>query len=264
MSNSLPTARWRSRTPTRSGHIDPPNWRPMSETRIGNNGPSTVAGRVEEAEHDRRRREHNVHLQPGTLVIRDRAPYRIVEIREQPHDLWPEKFEHYWRLHHDLWAANPGSRPEPTRETWRDRPVVVVLTPDGGGEERHMIGPASHDWPVLPEHYAVCRSCGELPPCREEELDRVVSAQLAKSERLLAIPAGNCMGCGEAISSRQKSVRFPGPNLWRPDLAAGTARFHARGECAHWVDAYRGQWIALGAPASAEQPALPLGEGDAA
>ncbi|MEU4296386.1 hypothetical protein [Kitasatospora aureofaciens] len=257
-----PGSHWRSRTPTRSGHVDPLNWRPMSEVRIGN-GPSTVEGRLREAEYDRRRREHNVQLQPGTLVIHDRAPYRVVEVREHPHDLWPEKFEHYWQLHHDLWAANPGNRPEPTRAAWRDRPVVVVLAPDGGGKERHLVGPASHDWPVLPEHYAVCRSCGELPPCREEELDAAVGAQLALSGRLLSIPAGNCMGCGEGISSRQKSVRFPGPNLWRPDLPEGTARVHARKECSDWVDRYQAQRKAQGAPVGVEQPALPLG-GDAA
>jgi hypothetical protein len=232
----------------------------MSEVRIGN-GPSTVEGRIQEAEYDRRRREHNIHLQPGMLVILNRAPYRIVEIREKPDDLWPARFEELWSKALDGWRRY-GRGKEPQRATWRDRPVNVVVVPDGGGPVEHRIGRASYVWDVLPEHYAVCRSCGELPPCREEELDKVVGTQLAKSERLMAIPAGNCMGCGEGISHRQKSERFPGPNLWRPDLAEGTARFHARRECAHWVDRYREQWKVQEAPVAAVQVGLDLGEGE--
>jgi hypothetical protein len=52
-----------------------------------------------------------------------------------------------------------------------------------------------------------------------------------------------------------KAVRFPGPNLWRPDLGDGSAVFHDRKECSHDVSRYRGQWEAAGnAPAQAELP----------
>ena len=258
----IPAARWRSRTPVRRSHIDPINLAPTSERRIGN-GPSTVEGRMSEAAHDIHYRDNNPHLQPGMLVILNRTPYRIVEIREKPDDLWPATYEAAWESTVDLWQRY-GHGKEPQRATWRDRPVNVIVVPEGGGEEEHRVGPASYVWNVLPEHYAVCRSCGELPPCSEELLDKTVGQQMVKSELLMAIPAGACMGCGETISGRQKVVAFPGPNLWRPDLADGTVRFHARQECDTWVSRYRAQWEAVGKPgfvSAMEQ--LAMGEGTA-
>jgi hypothetical protein len=257
----IPAARWRSRTPVRRGHFDKPNWRPMSEIRIGN-GPSTVEGRVSEKRLDERRRDQNVHLQPGTLVIFDRKPYRVVETRETPADLWPQDYEDRWDDHVKQWITHPYGRPEPEKATWHDRPVVVVLRPDGSADEEHWQVKASRDWHVLPEHYAVCRSCGELPPCREEEIEEATASQMAETLRLMAIHPGACMGCGETIGGRQKSVAFPGPNLWRPDLPDGSVRFHARGECEDWVARYRKQWESAGKPGftSAVQQ-LAIGEG---
>jgi hypothetical protein len=243
----IPAVRWRSRTPVRRGHFDKPNWKPRSENRIGN-GPSTVEGRVSEKLYDEQYRNDNPHLQPGMLVIRDRTPYRIVETREYPADLWPQNYQDEWDKQFGWWLNDPRDRPQPDKATWRDRPVVVVLTPDGGDKEQHLLYPASRVWDVLPEHYAVCRSCGELPPCREEEIDKATGRQMAETLRLMAIQPGACMGCGETISGRQKSVAFPGPNLWRPDLADGTVRFHARQECDDWVRRYRKQWEAAGKP----------------
>jgi hypothetical protein len=259
---NVPLGMWRSRTPVRRGHIDPPNYAPTSERRIGN-GPSTVEGRISEAAGDIHYRDNNPQLQPGMLVILNRSPYRIVEIREKPDDLWPAKYEEAWDRAVDLRQRYGPDKEPMQRSTWRDRPVNVVVVPDGGGPEEHRVGPASYVWNVLPEHYAVCRSCGELPPCSEELMDKAVGQQMVKSELLMAIPAGNCMGCGEGISARQKTVAFPGPNLWRPDLPAGTARFHARGECSHWVGQYRAQWQEQSAPATDGQPAL-FGEDTAA
>lgn len=247
---------WRSRTPTSRGHIDPVTLGRIIDT------PSTVEGRHNRADFERRQREQNPQLRPGMVVILSRAPYRIVEIREKPDDLWPEKYEAAWKAEFDEWARTPTDKPAPQRSTWRHRPVNVVVVPDGGGTEEHRVGPASYVFDVLPEHYAVCVRCGELPPCREEEVDREVDKQVAKSDRLMSIQPGACMGCGETISSRQKTVSFPGPNLWRPDLADGTVRFHARSECSHWVYAYRGQWEDAGKPgfvSAVEQ--LAMGEG---
>jgi hypothetical protein len=248
---SVPLGRWRSRTPVRRGSVDAPTWgRSIIDTG------STVQRRHELADFERQQRENNPQLAPGMLVIHERAACRIVEIREYPTDLWPQQYQDRWGQQFQWWLNDPRDRPQPEKATWQDRPVVIVLEPDGGGEARHRLFRASRDWDVLPEHYAVCRSCGELPPCRDELMDEAVDRQMVKSELLMSIPAGNCMGCGEAISARQKTVDFPGPNLWRPDLPAGTARFHARGECSHWVDRYRAQWQAPGTPASEEQPAL--------
>ena len=243
----IPAATWRSRTPIRRGHFDKPNWRPRSEGRIGN-GPSTVEGRISEKLSDEQRRDNNPHLQPGMLVIHKRAPHRIVETHEIAPDLWPQAYKDRWDEQFSWWMRDTQDRPQPELETWPYRPVMVVLMPDGGGKEIHLKGPASFVWDVLPEHYAVCRSCGELPPCREEEIDKVTGRQMAETLRLMAIRPGACMGCGETIGGRQKQVAFPGANLWRPDLADGTVRFHARQECGDWVRRYRTRWEAAGRP----------------
>ncbi|MEU6233817.1 hypothetical protein [Kitasatospora sp. NPDC047058] len=250
-----PGATWRSRTPTLRGHIDPPTW-----GRNLDRG-STVQRRIEQADFERTNRDRNPVLTPGMLVIWERSPWRVVEIREIPQDLWPAPWPERWDTHFRFWFDGSQSQPAPDPATWRDRPINLVLEPDGGGKRKHLASRASFVWDVLPEHYAVCRSCGELPPCREEELDKTVNRQIAKSDRLLSIPAGACMGCGEAISGRQKSVSFPGPNLWRLDLPAGTARFHVRKECSHWVYEYGEQWRGQGAPVDEAQPALFDGEG---
>lgn len=234
---------WRSRTPVRRGHIDP-----VTLGGFIGPAPSTVEGRHNRADFERQQRERNPQLQPGMLVIFDRAPYRIVEIREMPFDLWPAPYAEGWKAKFDAWASQATEEPAPDPGTWRDRPINLVLDPDQGGKARHIAARASYVWDVLPEHYAVCAQCGELPPCREEELDRQVEDQVTKNERIMAIPVGACMGCGEVIGGRQKSVSFPGPNLWRPDLPDGSVRFHARKECEHWVHEYRGQWEAAGKP----------------
>jgi hypothetical protein len=257
----IPAPRWRSRTPVRRGHFDKPDYRPTTERRIGN-GPSTVQGRIDEQYRDEHYRNDNPHLQPGMLVILQRAPYRIVELREHPEDLWPQEYQDRWDQVVAWWLNDPRDRPEPVKATWINRPVVIVFAPEDGGKERHRLYPASHVWDVLPEHYAVCRSCGELPPCREEEIDKATASQMAETLRLMAIHPGACMGCGETIGGRQKSVAFPGPNLWRPDLPDGSVRFHARGECEDWVARYRKQWESAGKPGftSAVQQ-LAIGEG---
>lgn len=258
----IPGPQWRSRTPVRRGHFDPPANRPTSEIRIGN-GPSTVQGRINEKLGDERSRDQNVHLQPGMLVIHNRVPRRVVETREYPVDVWPQEFQDRWNELFLWWMGNPAGRTQPEKATWRDRPVVVVLQDDGGvGEDDHRLVLASRVWDVLPEHYAVCRSCGELPPCREEQIDKATAREMAETLRRMAIPAGACMGCGETIGGRQKVSAFPGPNLWRPDLPNGSVRFHARSECSSWAYMYGEQWKAAGKPGfvSAVQQ-MAMGEG---
>lgn len=247
-----PGEHWRSRTPTRQGHIDQPTFGGYFGT-----APSTVQGRMREAAHVARQRAHNPQLAPGMLVIHQSAPYRVVEIREFAEDLWPEAFEEQWQQSLEWWLKDPRPNPQPIRATWRQRPVVVVVEPDGGGKQRHLLVAAGDRWDVLPEHYAVCRSCGELPPCSEELRDQRVEQEVQKADHLMQIQPGACMGCGDTIGPRQKSVRFPGPNLWRPDLSDGSAVFHARKECGEFVSRYEAQWVAAGAPAGGMQQVLP-------
>lgn len=235
-----PGQRWYPRQNVRKGHIDPPTW-----------GKSTWESshperRVEDREHERRRREANPVLASGMLVIFHRKPHRVVEIREHAADLWPEQYEQKLAEEQRMWDRDTrryGERPE--RATWRRRPIDIVLVPDEpGAKEAHWCVPASRDWDVLPEHYMVCRQCGQLPPCDEELTERTVDAAVGRTEHLMSIQAGCCLGCGEPITHRMEATRFPGPNLWRPDLGDNSAVFHARKGCGGFVWQYREQWEA--------------------
>jgi hypothetical protein len=234
-------------------------WYPRQHyKRGGTHPPLTAVNRIGEASSAMRRQEQRVHdkqilanyvqLKPGVLVIWDRQPHRIVELAERPLDLWGEKHEMRYATALEHWeiGGKRGERPEKT--TWRARPFVFVLQPDGKPHEKpvHLIGPANHSWDVLPEHYMICAACGELPPCRHEEAERIADIQAAQADVLMDIPPGHCLGCGEHITSRQKAVRFPGLNLWRPDLPDNSAVFHARQECSGEADRYRSQWEARG------------------
>lgn len=228
---------WYPRQNTAKGHIDPPRWAASTWE------PSDPARRVEARQFDRERRDANPVLAPGMLVIHDQKPKRVVEIREQPDDLWPEVFEETWRhavADHERFSPE---KPPLDRATWRNRPVVVVLVLDQpGAKEDHRCTPASRRWDILPEHYMVCRACGQLPPCDDEIAERAIVAAIGQSDHLMSIQPGCCMGCGDPITRRMTATRFPGPNLWRPDLGDGSAVFHARAGCADFVRRYRELW----------------------
>jgi len=233
------TRGWSPREHTKRGGVLPPLTR---LNRIGE--PSSAMRRQEQRIHDKRLLADYVQLAPGVLVVWDRQPWRVIEVTERPIDLWGAKYEKAFEEDLAGWERYPNHRNKPEKTTWVGRPVAVVIQLDGQPADKplHLIGPAHHRWDVLPEHYAICSRCGELPPCRHEEAEREADIAMAHAEVLMDIPAGHCLGCGEAITSRQKAVRFPGPNLWRPDLANGSAVFHARQECSDPVYRYRKQF----------------------
>lgn len=197
----------------------------------------------------------------GAIIVLDRQPWRVLEIREKPEDLWNANFETAWQqvvsewVEHEAaraagepesWGAPRKSRPQPVRGEWQYRPVNIVIQPVDRPQSkpRHVVAAVSYDWQLLPEHFTVCRLCNELPPCRHVETERTITAEVGKAERLMAIPRGACLGCGETITSRMKATRFPGPNLWRPDWGTDSAVFHARQqeECSNGVWRYEKQW----------------------
>lgn len=236
---------WSPRTPTKTGTIDQPK---LNRSRVSE--AATATRRKEDRYWDRVALAKYVQLQPGMLIVWDRKPYRILEIREKPDDLWPERFEEGFARDVRAWeAAAPERRGErPERATWRYRPVNLVIVPADRptAKPTHLVGLARQQWDVLPEHYAVCVACGELPPCSHELAEHEIDMAMAKSEDLMQVKPGCCLGCTEPITSRMKAVRFPGPNLWRPDFGNDSAVFHARQECADAVYRYREQWKTKG------------------
>jgi hypothetical protein len=145
----------------------------------------------------------------------------------------------------------------PERANFYKRPVVVVLRNENLARStpKHWCAVASHDWQVLPEHYAICRTCNELPPCRNGEHGWDSDPQQAphSGRSALTVPPGCCIGCAEPVNPRMRTVCFPGPNLWYPDLGDDSAVFHTRTACADKVESYRRQWMAEGSPGAPQQ-----------
>lgn len=169
----------------------------------------------------------------GALIAVDRRPWIVAEINERDAIDWPDKARDEW-----LRIGMP--------ETWDRRPFVAVLKPAQGGKTVHLeINPWhwSSWWTALPEHYAVCVSCGELAPCREITAERQAVDQMRRFERLASVMPGCCWGCSEPISSRQEVFTFPGPNVWMP-TAPDNVRIHTRRKCISAAARYEEDWIA--------------------
>lgn len=219
---------------------------------------------------------------PGCIIVRQRQPWRVLEVNERPEDLWPERWETAWQRRvaarekyeaerlagaTDAYGLPCKPRPPMVRAEWPWRPAVIVLQPvdQPKSRPRHVMTAVNYQWQILPEHYSVCRVCGELPPCRHAETEATVEEAMADTERLMAIPRGACLGCGKTVTSRMKSTRFPGPNLWRPDWGNDTAVFHLRDQdrdlsCTGAYNRYHQQWEAAGLNNLNAQPTLPGSE----
>jgi hypothetical protein len=174
-------------------------------------------------------------LKPGLLVVWERQPYRVVEIRERAHHEWPEKYRQVWVKY---------GMPDP--DSWDYRPCVVVLRHEDRPDSKpaHLLGPSNKSWHLLPEHYSICRLCRELPPCRHVHNEAIMERASKRMEKEMAIMPGVCHGCREPITKRQKSFTFPGANLIRPDLGDNSAIFHTRGACYGSLDSYDKRWAA--------------------
>ncbi|MDQ1037396.1 hypothetical protein QFZ75_003812 [Streptomyces sp. V3I8] len=234
------------------------SWLPDQPTRIGRHDWP-----------DERDNGTHMRMQAGSVVVLDRQAWRILEIDGYPSDRWPDSYEKAWRDHVELWwhanelrrANNQTAKPAPERAEFYKRPVVLVLRNENlpRSTPKHWCAPASHDWRVLPEHYAVCHACGELPPCRHGEYRWEGGPRWPEQNGgiPLMVPEDCCMGCAEPIKPRVRTVRFPGPNLWYPDLGEDTAVFHARTSCSDQVDCYRMQWQTEYSPRPSAPPAAP-------
>ncbi|WP_078661626.1 hypothetical protein [Streptomyces sp. NRRL B-24484] len=207
-------------------------------------------GRIDWPEHQSD--EAFLRLQTGQTVVLDRQPWQVLEINEYPYSQWPRTHQESWYEHVELWSHSENlhgvhrATMPPDRANFYKRPVILVLRNENvpRSAPKHWCAPASQDWHVLPEHYAVCRTCGELPPCRNGEHrwnGGPRRTEHSGSARLI-VPPGCCMGCAEPIKPRTRSVTFPGANLWYPELGEGSAIFHTRTRCVDHVEDYRREW----------------------
>jgi hypothetical protein len=235
-------------------------WRPSQTRKVGHLPIEGIMPRLRESDYSTR-------IQLGTIIVfGERRAYEVLEVNERPVDLWPEHFVKEWDRFTQWWVeqvmAGRDMGPQPEKNSWEHRPVVLVIRPadQPTAKAKHYAVRASRPFYVLPQHYSICRLCHEIPPCTHVTTELAVETQMKATELLLDIRPGCCLGCGKPITSRMKAVRFPGANLWRPDMGENSAVFHARKECADDVSRYRRQWEQRGHAELQEQ--LPLEGGE--
>lgn len=124
-----------------------------------------------------------------------------------------------------------------TRDVDDDR-IHVVLRPDGDlfdlAEHNRSISIAK--WAAvyrLPEHYALCHTCGDVPPCSEVWTERISTADAERNARYEV--EGVCPSCGEPVTRRQEVHRFD-ENLYVP--LGPPVTFHGRQKCVGGAIAY--------------------------
>jgi hypothetical protein len=174
-------------------------------------------------------------LKPGALVIYERKPYRLLTVTEDDPLAWPNSTRDRWV---DLGMPDP--------KTWERRPFTLSLRhePEPNSDPVRLSAIASYGWRTLPEHYAVCRLCAEIPPCTHVHTEAVMVVAAKRMDIEMAIMSGCCHACREPITKRQKTIAFEGANLIRPDLPDGSVIFHKREACWGSARSYDERWAA--------------------
>ena len=180
----------------------------------------------------------------GDVVAQNHAVWRIVEVRDI-------RFDDDDQQKHREWQPWPGP-PIPANE-WRLRPFAVsaewvggvmpAWVSDGQKVGAYAVRARHHvSWYVYPGgRWPQCSCCGEPMPCRASITDAQVAVEVAKFEAAAAILPGSCWGCGKPVTSRQRSVSYPGENL---DLPGGpSVRFHAAKDCRWKAERYEARWL---------------------
>lgn len=181
----------------------------------------------------------NRHPDVGWLIGVAHKVWRIVAVEPVDPGNWDDRARDEWIK----WGM-----PDP----WERAPFRVVVTdpddePDAWRKQDNhttiTIQPWHYAcWLVVPEHYAVCRHCGEPAPCRDLEQTVQAAVELAAAEKAMQVLDGCCPACQEPITARQKVHVFEGENLLNP-LGAPDVRFHTRRQC-HWsAAAYEEKWV---------------------
>lgn len=176
----------------------------------------------------------------GQLIAYKHGVWRVTDITDLPLD----------EEGRQVWEQQNG----PDLETWGGRPLRLALDWVGGvlpesakGRTRGTLDTIAGKYPVWHVYpsgrWPQCSCCGEPMPCRTELQDQEVARSLDRIMTLESIAPGACWACHEVITTRQKSIVYPGENL---DLPGGQQpRFHTRAQCAHSARAYEERWLAV-------------------
>lgn len=181
-------------------------------------------------------------LETGDLIAHEHAVWRVVRVVNLPlSDADREVWLKYGMPDPATWPARPyavtvewegGARPPWDREGDKQKRGTITIR---AGVHMWWRVYSSDRWPQ-------CSCCGEPMPCRAELEDREVTSSLDHLARLEAIPPGACWACAEPITTRQKSITYPGENL---DLPGGQqVHFHTRRVCVRQAHEYEERWVA--------------------
>jgi hypothetical protein len=180
-------------------------------------------------------------LAAGDLIELRRKIWRVAEVRLTPVIDWDEDDRQAWEKERKAYKLSG-------EEDWRGRPVYLILYPADGGKRHHVKIRPWRYWGreayVLPEHYPVCKDCGEPWPCPELEITQEVDRQAAKLSELEKILPGCCWSCGEPVTRKHSSIGFDGENLLLPGAPSPVFHLRRKGHCRSAAASYEKRWVA--------------------
>lgn len=167
----------------------------------------------------------------GALVAFRRTPWRVIAVDDVESNDWDDRTRDEW-----LALGMP--------DQWHYRPFRVRVESPAGGDRGSMTVHSwnSITWQILPEHYAVCVSCGELAPCLAHTAMKQAERAMVRVEREMQLMPGCCPACQEPITKRQESKTFPGENLLLP-FGDPDVTFHMRSACRGGAEQYEEMWV---------------------
>ncbi len=169
----------------------------------------------------------------GALLAYEYRAWRVRSVSDLPEQEWTDR---------DRDRALPaGSFPPPVPYVVVLRPATTDQTFTAHDEDVHLrVNGGDWGWRQLPEHYSVCVSCGDVPPCREIHAEQSGKAAMARLSRFEV--SGICPACGEPITARQRSI------TWQDNvelLGGPPVTFHSgRRRCRHAASRYEQKWVA--------------------
>lgn len=137
-------------------------------------------------------REPMAEIEPETIVLYDRKPYRVATVSMDNPLSWPASVREKW---------TDDGMPDP--EAWLGRPYTVSAHPVDEPDAKPLwLGATARSWWwVLPEHYSICRLCREIPPCRHVHGEKAMAYAAGKMDQVLAILPG-CWCVSGDVSAR--------------------------------------------------------------
>ena len=187
------------------------------------------------------RTSNKPHPKPGQLIAHKHAVWRVDKVQDAPlSDADRDKWLEAGMPDLSTWAG----RPYRVDVDWVAGAKPDWLTPTETGGKMNIPAGTYMDWQVYEgNRWPQCSCCGEPMPCRAELEDHQVITSLDRVAKMEAIPPGACWACAGPITTRQKSVTYPGDNI---DLPGGQQpRFHTRASCRSTAERYEERWLAV-------------------